>query len=427
MSTQVPGAGAADVVVIGGGIVGICTALQLQQTGRRVVLAERGRPADEASGYNAGVFAVDCLPTGLPSVIRSLPKLLRDPLSPLAIRWRHLPVLAPWLLRFVLASRVSRVEEISVGLSSLMKNAVDAYRPLIEGTEAEAVLSNRGFLHLYRAEESFARARFDFELRSKRDIGFEVLDAPAVARLSPACAGRFERGVYFPAARFTTDAQAFARTLAARFTAAGGTCLHVQATGIAVTDHMASAVATNAGPIRTGAVVICAGPWSRRLVSGLGLHIPLGVERGYGADLPAPGVSLPCATLVSDFHIGITPHRDGLRIAGLDELAAISAPPRLELAQRVLRAAKMAFPELNTRGAATWMRQRPSMPDSLPVIGRTPRYDNVYLAFGHGHKGLGTAAITGKLIRQLMDGAPTALDLSPFDPARYSPKSRSTA
>ena len=409
-----------DVVVVGGGIVGVCTALQLQRTGRQVTIVERRGPAEEASGYNAGVFAVDCLPTGMPSVLRSLPRLLGDPLSPLAIRWGHLPRLAPWLVRFALACAPGRVEAISKGLSSLMAQAVEAYEPLLEGTEAEAILENHGFLHLYRTQDAFQGAQFDLDLRSRRGVGYEVLDAEAIERLSPQLAGRFQRAVYFPKARFTTDPQAFTRALAAAFTAKGGELRRAMVRDFAVTGRRVNAVLTTEGPVPAGAVVICAGPWSGRLAHRLGLRVPLGVERGYGVDLADPGVRLPCATLLSDFHIGITPHRGGLRIAGLDELAGVSAPARPRLARRVVEAAKIAFPELRTAGAVTWMRQRPSMPDSLPVIGPAPRYDNAFLAFGHGHKGLGTAAITGKLIQQQLDQQPPAIDLRPFDPARFS-------
>jgi D-amino-acid dehydrogenase len=414
----------ADIVVVGGGIIGVCTALQLQRTGRRVALIERRVPGEEASGYNAGVFAIDCLPTGMPSVLRSLPRLLRDPLSPLAIRWSHLPRLAPWLVRFALACAPRRVEAISTGLHSLMAYAVEAYRPLVEGTEAEAMLAHRGFLHLYRTEDAFRSARFDLDLRSRRGVDYEVLDAEAIARIDPQLAGKFQRGVFFAKARFTTDPQAFTRVLTGSFTAKGGEVRHAEARDFAITGRRVDAVLTTDGPVPAGAVVICAGPWSRRLAGRLGLRVPLGVERGYGVDLPDPGVTLPCATLLSDFHLGMTPHRGGLRIAGLDELASVSAPARPRLAWRVVEAAKVAFPELRTAGAVTWMRQRPSMPDSLPVIGRAPSHDNAFLAFGHGHKGLGTAAITGKLIQQQIDQEPPLIDLEPFDPTRFSLRAR---
>src|SRR5919198_2457223 len=128
-----------DVVVVGGGIVGVATALQLQRTGRKVTVVERGVPGNEASGHNGGMFSGDCMPVGTPGVLRALPKLLRDPESPLILRKRYIPRLAPWLIRFALASLPARVESISIALNALMSRGFDAYRPLVAGTQAEEI------------------------------------------------------------------------------------------------------------------------------------------------------------------------------------------------------------------------------------------------------------------------------------------------
>jgi D-amino-acid dehydrogenase len=410
----------ADVIVVGGGIVGVCTALQLQRSGREVVLIERGGLGEEASGHNGGAFSGDCLPTGMPDVIRSLPRMLRDPMSPLAIRWRYLPQLAPWLARFALASRGSRVEQISAALGSLMSRGVDAYRPLIAGTEAEAILDQRGLLVGYRGQASLDGARFALELRSKRGVAYDLLDAAVIAERYPVLAGRFQHGVYLAQALFTTDPRGFTRILAEQFVTAGGRLRQAEVSGFAHRNGQVRAVLTGDGEVSAGAVVLCAGPWSRRLVRRLGTDIPLGVERGYGVDLPDPGISLDCPVVLGEYHVALSPHQGGLRLTGLDELAGLSAPPDLRLTDRMIRAAKIAFPELRTEGASTWMRLRPSMPDSLPVIGRAPKQHNVYLAFGHGHKGLCMGAITGKLVQQVMDGEAPSVDLAPFSPTRFS-------
>src|SRR5919198_100035 len=159
-----------DVVVVGGGIVGVCTALQLQRTGRSVTLIERGTPGEEASGHNGGSVSGDCLPTGMPQVIRSLPRMLRDPRSPLSIRWRSVPGLAPWLARFALASRTSRVDAIAAALGSLMSHAVDAYRPLIAGTDLKSLVDQRGILFGYRSADAFAGAELELRLRSRHGV-----------------------------------------------------------------------------------------------------------------------------------------------------------------------------------------------------------------------------------------------------------------
>ncbi|MGH9246524.1 MAG: NAD(P)/FAD-dependent oxidoreductase [Acidimicrobiales bacterium] len=424
-STHAANGGAADAVVVGGGIVGICTARYLQRSGRTVTVIERGRPGDGASGHNGGVFNVgECVPTGTPGVLRSVPKMLRDPMSPLVIRYRYLPRLAPWLTRFVLASRASRVEQIAVALQSLTARAMDGYQPLLEGTTAEPLVHTGGALFAYRHHDVFARDRFAHDLRTRRAVKFDLLDDTAITALDPALAGRFERGVHLPEAHFTNDPERLTRELAAQFTANGGTLLHASVDRLERRNGRVHAVATTTGSIRTDTVVIAAGAWSRRLVRQLGLDVPLDTERGYGVHLPDPGITVKLPVIVPDFHVAFRATPTGLQLSGVDELASVSAPPDYALADRIIRAAQIIFPELRTDGATRWMHCRPSLPDSLPIIGAVPRYPNAYLAFGHGHKGLCLGAITGKLVQELIDDKPTSVDVEPFSPTRFSLRPR---
>jgi D-amino-acid dehydrogenase len=417
----------ADVVVVGGGIVGVCTALQLQRTGRKVMVIERGVPGDEASGHNGGMFSGDCMPVGTPGVLRSLPKLLRDPESPLIIRKRYIPRLAPWLIRFALSSLPARVEAISIALNELMSRGVDAYRPLVAGTAAEEMLGNRGFLYGYRDPRLLESSSYAFDLRKRRGVAYEFIDKARIASLDPAYAGRFEVGVYFPNAYFTKDPRTFTQILLDDVIARGGSLRRAEVTGFATTKGRVARVLTNDGDVAADSVVIAAGPWSRALLRPLGTNVALDVERGYGADLPDPGIRLEVPVVVEDFHISMTPHRGGVRVTGIDELSSISAPEDLGIPERLLRAARRVFPELRADGAKLWMRRRPSTPDSLPIIGRAPRSENTYLAFGHAHKGLCQGAITGKLVQELMDGLPTTIDVTSYSPSRFAMWPRSTS
>jgi D-amino-acid dehydrogenase len=411
---------APDVVVVGGGIVGVCTALQLQRSGRQVTVVERGTPGDEASGHNGGMFSGDVVPTSTPEVIRSLPKLITDPYSPLVLRPGYLLSLAPWLIRFALASRPSRVEANSTALATLTMPGFDAYRPLVEGTKAKDLIENIGCLYGYIRGELLDPNEHDLRLRARRGVKFEIVDRDGIGRISPSLARLFEAGIYFPDSRYTKDPKAFTQALLDDFLARGGRCEQAEVVGFQTSRTHVDGVRTRTGKIAAGAVALTAGPWSRALLRQLGTDVPLEVERGYGIDIPNPGIDLDVPIVIADNHSALTPHRSGVRICGIDELASISAPADLSVIDRMVRGAKVVYPELSTRGATTWMRRRPSMPDSLPVIGRAPRYENVWLNLGHGHKGLGTGAITGKLVRELMDGAPPSVDVSPFRPTRFA-------
>jgi glycine/D-amino acid oxidase-like deaminating enzyme len=415
------GSDTTDAVVIGGGIVGVCTALYLQRTGRKVTVVESGTPGSGASGHNGGVFNVgECVPTGTPGVIRSVPRMLVDPLSPLVIRYRYLPRLAPWLTRFVLASRAKRVEEISVALQNLTDRAMEGYDPLLEGSAAESLVHDGGVLYTYRTDEGFNGDHYSIELRTRRGTKFDVLDDAGISALDPALSGRFRHAVHALSPKFTLDPERFTQALANDFIVRGGTIHRATADTFERRNARVDAVITSSGAIRADTVVIAAGAWSRRLTRRLGLDVPLDTERGYGVHLPDPGLELRLPVIVSDFHVALRSTPTGLQLSGVDELAGVDAPPRYELVDRVVRGAQTVFPELRIESATRWMHRRPSMPDSLPVIGQVPGWGNVYAAFGHGHKGLCLGAITGKLVQQLMDGSSTSIDVEPYRPTRFS-------
>jgi D-amino-acid dehydrogenase len=416
---------ASDAVVIGGGVVGLCVGLHLLRSGRTVALLERAEPGSGASGHNGGALSVgDCAPIAMPGAVRSIPRMLADPLSPFALRWSYLPRAAPWLIRFLLASRKSRVEEISKALNSLMTTSIDAYDALLRDTEAASLLHEGGLLYGYASETPTSETRFGLDLRARRGCNVRVLDRDGITQLDPNLGQLFGFGIYLPAARFTKEPQRFTRALAAQFVGEGGQLVHAEATGFRQRGRRIDAVDTDAGPVATGSVVIAAGAWSRPLVRRLGFDVPLDTERGYGMTLPMPNVELPFAVISGDHHFGVAPDDAGLRIVGTVEFAGLKAPPNFARCDRLERAARTVFPALNTAGARRWMSYRPSMPDSLPVIARSPNQENTYLAFGHGHKGLCQAAITGRLIRELMDGAEPAVDVTPFRPHRFSLRAR---
>jgi D-amino-acid dehydrogenase len=412
---------AADTVVVGGGVVGLCVALYLQRTGRRVTVLERTVPGGGASGHNAGSFSVgDCAPIAMPGIVRTVPRMLRDPLSPFAINWPYLPRISPWLLRFLLTSRPSEVDRIAGGIAVLMQAALPAYRPLVDGSEAGQWLRPGGLLYGFATEEAFAAAQYGVLLRRRQGLAFEILDKAGIADLDPLLDGRFRHGIYLPEAHYTPDSGAFTVALAKTLVDAGGRIETTAATGFDCAGSAVHAVRTAAGRRPAGEVVLAAGAWSRRLARQLGARVPLDTERGYGVQLPAAGFDLRVPLICGDYHIAVTPERVGVRVVGTVEFAGLHAPAKQERARRLSLAAERVFPELRTEGARWWMSYRPSMPDSLPVIGRSPRYRNAYLAFGHGHKGLAQAAITGRLIQQLADGEATSIDVEPYRPDRFA-------
>lgn len=412
--------GPADTIVVGGGVVGLCSALYLQRTGRSVTVLERTFPGAGASGHNGGAVSIgDCAPIAMPGVVRSVPAMLRDPLSPFAISWPYLPRIGPWLLRFIRAGRRSEVERIASAIAALMEVALPAYRPLISGTEAERRLRPGGVLYGFKSDESFAKAQYGIGLRERQGLSFKLLDDDAITGLDPLLAGRFRHGIYLPDAHHTPDPAEFTRALAQVFLDGGGRLVTTTVTGFDVQGDSVEGVRTSTGRRSAGEVVLTAGAWSRGLARQLSARVPLDTERGYGVQVPDAGFGLRFPVISGDHHIALSPEPRGIRIVGTVEFAGLDAPARRERARRLETAAQRIFPELSTKGASWWMSYRPSMPDSLPVIGRSPRFGNAFLAFGHGHKGLAQAAITGRLVQELADGNNTTVDVTPYRPERF--------
>ena len=410
-----------NMIVIGAGIVGICCALYLQRDGHRVTVLDPQEPGGGASFGNSGIFATDhCAPNAKPGLLWELPRMLLDPLGPLTLRWRYLPRALPWLWRFLAAGRPEAVEAASLALHALNLQAMEAYRPLLDDAQAHGLIRKNGWLLVYESTAAFERARpLKIDLRHKRGVPLEVLDAKGVRELEPALTPAVRHGVYFPEVSQTTDPFALVQALAADFRRRGGVIQTGRVTGFGFGPGGVEKEHTDGGPFSADGVVLAAGAHSKTLARRLGAKVPLDTERGYHAMLPDPGISLKVPVISGDFHCAMTPMDGGLRVGGSVELAGVDAPPNYARADKLVSVAKRVLPGLNDAGVTRWMGRRPSMPDSLPVIGPSPRVPNAFFAFGHGMLGLTHGALTGRIVADLVAGRAPPLDLTPYRPERF--------
>ena len=169
------------------------------------------------------------------------------------------------------------------------------------------------------------------------------------------------------------------------------------------------------------AAAAAAGAWSRSLARVIGLRVPLDTERGYSVSVTVadPGIEPRLPVVSGDYGFGVTPMQDGVPLGGTVEFAGLEAPPDPSRHTLLMKYAKRLYPRLDVSRRTEWLGFRPSIPDSLPVIGASPRHTNAFLAFGHGHIGLTTAAATGRAIADLAAGRRAAFDLAPFRPDRF--------
>ncbi|GIK96707.1 MAG: D-amino-acid dehydrogenase [Alphaproteobacteria bacterium] len=408
------------VAVIGAGIVGVSAALYLQRDGRQVTLIDPRGPGEGTSRGNASVIAAEsCVPVATPGILWRVPKMLIDPLGPLAIRWRYLPKLAPWLWEFVRASSPKRVEEISIALRSVLVGATDAFKTLLEEAGEPDLIRRTGWLGVYESEAKWQGAQGDLELQRRRGVEFTVLKAEEIRQFEPTLAPIYRHAVFYPENAYAVDNFRLVQVLADSFLRNGGRHVREEAHGFETGPDGPTHVLTNGGRHPCDAVVITAGAWSRHLCRRLGHDPLLDTERGYHVMLPDPGVMPRLPIYSGDHSFAVTPLEHGLRFAGTVELGGLQAPPNYARADMLLTRGRRMFPGLREEGMTQWMGFRPSMPDSVPVISGSPRHRNAFFGFGHGHIGLTLGAATGRILADLVAGRDPGIDMHPFRIDRF--------
>jgi glycine/D-amino acid oxidase-like deaminating enzyme len=408
------------VTVIGAGIVGIAIAVCLQREGHAVTVLDRTGPGEGCSRGNAGILALDSVaPLASPRRVLELPRILTDPDAPVRVDWRAIAGQLPWFVRFVLASRRRRVRASARALAALLRTALDDYRPLLEAAGARDLVRESGWLSVYEAQRAFAHADTERVLQRRFGIRMEVLSGSEARALVPALGPRVQRAVHFPGVAHTVEPYRLVQALAQHFHDRGGRIVQEAVTGVERPGSGGLRLRTHAGVRDPGALVVAAGAESREIAAWLGQRVPLAVERGYHLMLPQPGIELAMPVVAAEHAFAATPMLGGLRLAGTSEIVRAAAPPDFRRAHILLERGRRLFPDLQGHEYTQWMGRRSTVPDSLPVIGPVGGLPDVYFAFGHQHLGLTLAAVTGRLVADLVAGRPTDIDMRPYRVDRF--------
>ncbi len=409
-----------DVVVIGGGIVGICAAAYLAEAGYRVTVLDRAGICEGASSGNAGAFAFsDVLPLAHKGMMRNLPKWLADPLGPLSIPPAYLPRLLPWLYRFWRAGAAGSYEGALAAQAALMNLAEAEWAGLMRRSATAAMLREDGALELYESAAEFSASLPGWAARGRFGISHRHVEGEELAALQPGLSPRFVKATFVPGWKTVADPELLGKAVWAYAEARGARFERKDVVRIAA-EEAGAALHLSDGTVRRPArLVVAAGAWSHLLARAFGDRIPLETERGYNTTLPADAFAVKRQLTFPGHGFVITPLSTGLRVGGAVELAGLERPPDYARSNAMLEKAKRFLPGLDPCGGREWMGFRPSLPDSLPVVGRARGRGDVFYAFGHGHLGLTQAAATGRLIRELVSGQAPAIDISAFSPRRF--------
>ena len=409
------------ITIIGAGIVGIATACYLRRDGHEVTVVDMRPPGEYCSFGNAGILSPgSCVPLATPGILWKVPGYIADPLGPLAVRWSYLPQVMPWLLRFVAASQADRVEYIADALRSLLRQTFDAYEPLVQHAGVADLIRRTGYLVVYGTRAAYQADAIAWKLRRERGVAIQKLGPAEIKQRVPQLAGDYEVGLFLPEQGYCANPERLTKSLAAQFVRDGGTLLQRKVLDIEVGADGPRALVTDAGNVPVETLVVCAGAHSNEFTAKLGDKVPLEAERGYHVTYSDPRMELALPVFLPEYKFFVTPMEMGLRIAGQSEFAGVDAEPNYARADILAKHMQRILPGISAADTTQWMGRRPSLPDSMPVIGRASRFTNVYYAFGHGHVGLCGGAPTGRVIADLVAGRMPSIDVSPFRVERFS-------
>jgi D-amino-acid dehydrogenase len=406
------------VIVIGAGITGVSCAEELRRAGADVTLVDRvptGDPSQTSFG-NAGILAREgVMPIANPSMLKMIPQIMFSPRSPVYMKWSYMVKLMPWAAGFMLNGTKPKAAQIITGLNTLLYDTVEKHTHLAKGTDAERYISRGDMTFLYRHRRQFTSDRFANKTRAKLGMTWTELNRDDLMDRDPQISQRYQFGLAYHHHGWITNPSAYVAALAHHFQTQGGKIHAGQVT--AVGDRTVRM--KDGSVLHAETIVLATGAWSKGLASALGHKVPLQGERGYHLTLQNASHMPPNPYLIIDKRFGLTPMDGFLRCAGQSEFAPLDSPPNPAAINNLRRFLYNLYPNLEHDGETTWQGTRPTLPDSLPMIGRSPNDPTVVFAFGAQHLGLTMGPKVGQLVRDIVLDRPSNIDTTAYSPSRF--------
>lgn len=408
------------VVVIGAGIVGVSTAIWLQRDGHDVVLVDKAGPGEGTSFGNGGVLAsCSIVPVTVPGLLAKAPRMLLDRNQPLFLKWSYLPRLAPWLIRYLGHANAAAVKRRAAALAQIIGDSLADHQALSAGTGAEKWVVPADYLFLYDNRAHFEGDAFGWSVRKEHGFEWDILEGKAFTDYDPAYGPTLDCAVRLKDHGRIADPGRYVKDLAAHVQKSGGKIVIGEAGDIVHADGRVTGVRVSGETIGCDAAVVATGVWSGPLARKLGIEVPLESERGYHLEFWEPSVMPRSPVMIASGKFVATPMEGRLRLAGIVEFGGLDAAPSRAPFALLKRNVEAAIPGLTWKETTEWMGHRPSIADSIPVIGETPDVKGAYFGFGHDHVGLTGGPKTGRLLSQLVSGLNPNIDLAPYAPTRF--------
>ncbi len=409
-----------DCIVVGAGIIGICTALELGRRGARVALVDHAEPGSGASSGNAGIVVnTNLRPVFAGMTPVSLMRMLRNPASPLNISWRAFPAMAPWFLRMLRHASEAEVARITTALGSLARPGVGYYRQMLLDAGAEDLVEAGGNVALMRSAEE-RDAQWE-RMAAIREAGIQIerVEGQALEDLVPSVSRSYSHGLYSPAFHHARDPQAMIGKLCDLFRKHGGTVIRERVTGIDRQGGRITGVETEARRLSADRVVLAAGTATARFAREAGEQVPHQSVGGYHVMLRNSGVTLDRPVLPMDFRFAVTPMQGAIRLAGIYEFGREGQPFRHDLIGRMLAHVDKVLPGIRTDDTSVWRGFRSYLPDGLPILSGSQRIDGLFYMFGFSSSGMINGPTASRAMAAIVTGDAPEIDIAPFAISRF--------
>ena len=406
------------VGIVGAGIQGVCNALFLQKKGFQVTLFDRDEPGNSASYGNAGHFSpYASIPINRPDVLTDVPAMLLSSRGPLALKWRYVPKMIPWFLKFISNCRKDRMLYTAKYMHQILDISLPAFDELFEDVDISGLVENKGILYFWNDQNLKSR---DLEIKIREELGVkqQLVTPKEIHDLEPNIKPVYHGGVYYDYARHARNPKKILIKLFENFVQKGGNFLKLNIKDLNF-DEKKPVIRSDTHRFVFDKLVIACGAFSKTLTDKLHEDIPLDTERGYHIHFKNFDHLIKRPIIYLNRGFGMTPMEQGLRVVGTVEFGGLKNPLSKSRIKNLIENAKELLDGLPDH-EDEWLGFRPTLPDFLPVIGPSKNYDNVFYSFGHHHLGWTLGAISGKIISKMISNEKTNLDLKPYSSLRFS-------
>jgi len=414
------------IVIIGGGVIGLCTAYYCARSGFKVIVVER-EPArrDGCSFGNAGMIVPShFVPLAAPGAVFLALKWMWNPASPFYLKPRLDRELLDWGFKFWRAANAVHVRRAAPLLRDLAFASRALFEELSQLPLTDFGLAKKGLLMLCREPHTLEEEARTAAQARVLGIPAEVLDAKGTAELDPGASLQIAGAVYFPKDCHLAPDR-FVSTLQAQLERLGVQNIWNQEVvdwRIQNGRQIRAAILSDGKEIEAEEFVLCGGVWSPILSRKLGLKIPTQAGKGYTLTLTQPRQLPHLCSILTEARVAVTPMGQNLRVGGTMEIAGLNHDVNPVRVRGIVDAFCRYFPGFNPpelEGIRPWCGLRPCSPDGLPYLGRTERINNISIDDGHAMMGMTLGPVTGKLISEILSTGKPSLDITLLSPDRY--------